>query len=110
MIRKKIKEVSNASMVLGGGINTNFNETYHGNKIMTGYSLQNNLNEKFQEQIRKSFNLAMTLTKRVGWMSPIMYLIASIGVAIVMLFGNHLISYFFKYKNIFMLKHIKTTS
>ena len=53
MIRKKIKEVSNASMVLGGGINTNFNETYHGNKIMTGYSLQNNLNEKFQEQIRK---------------------------------------------------------
>ena len=91
MIRKKIKEVSNASMVLGGGINTNFNETYHGNKIMTGYSLQNNLNEKFQEQIRKSFNLAMSLTKRVGWMSPIMYLIASIGVAIVMLFGNHLI-------------------
>ena len=33
----------------------------------------------------------MSLTKRVGWMSPIMYLIASIGVAFVMLFGNHLI-------------------
>ncbi len=91
LIRKKIKQVSNDSMVLGGGINTNFNETYHGNKIMTGYSLQNSLNVKFQKQIRKSFDLAMSLTKRVGWMSPIMYLIASIGVAIVMLFGNHLI-------------------
>lgn len=91
LIRKKIKQVSNDSMVLGGGINTNFNETYHGNKIMTGYSLQENLNNKFGVQIRKSFCLNMSLTKRVAWMSPIMYLIASIGVAIVMLFGNHLI-------------------
>ncbi len=91
LIRKKIKQVSNDAMVLGGGINTNFNETYHGNKIMTGYSLQNDLNKKFQSQIRKSFCLSMSLTKRVGWMSPIMYLIASIGVAFVMLFGNHLI-------------------
>ncbi len=91
MIRKKIKQVSNATMVVGGGINTNFNETYHGNKIMMGYSLQDSLNAKFGTQIKKSFDLAMSLTKRVGWMSPIMYLIASIGVAIVMLFGNHLI-------------------
>jgi len=91
LLRKKIKQVSNASMVLGGGINTNFNETYHGNKIMTGYCLQESLNNKFKKQIRKSFDLAMSLTKRVGWMSPIMYLIASIGIAIVMLFGNHLI-------------------
>jgi len=91
MIRKKIKQVSNDTMALTGGINTNFNETYHGNKIMTGYRLQNSLNAKFHGQIQKSFALAMSLTKRVGWMSPIMYLIASIGVAIVMLFGNHLI-------------------
>lgn len=91
MIRKKIKQVSNDTMVLGGGINTNFNETYHGNKIMTGYSLQNDLNNKFKGQIRQSFCLNISLTKRVAWMSPIMYLIASIGVAIVMLFGNHLI-------------------
>ena len=34
-LRKKIKSVSNASAVLGGSINTNLNETYHGNKIMT---------------------------------------------------------------------------
>ncbi len=91
LIRNKIKQVSNETMVLGGGINTNFNETYHGNKVMTGYSLQEELNEKFKKQIRKSFSLTMSLTKRVGWMSPLMYLIASIGVALVMLFGNHLI-------------------
>ncbi len=91
LIRKKIKQVSNDSAVLGGGINTNFNETYHGNKIMTGYSLQEKLNNRFQNQIRQSFNLSMSLTKRVGWMSPLMYLIASVGVAIVMVYGNKLL-------------------
>ena len=33
----------------------------------------------------------MSLTKRVGWMSPIMYFVCSIGIAIVMAYGNHLI-------------------
>ena len=91
LLRKKIKQVSNEAAVLGGGIATNYNETYHGNKIMTGYGLQNKLYNKFENQIRKSFDLTMSLSKRVGWMSPIMYFIASIGVAIVMFFGNHLI-------------------
>ncbi|MBE7706376.1 MAG: ABC transporter ATP-binding protein [Cyanobacteria bacterium SIG30] len=90
-LRKRIKRVSNDSMVLGGSINTNMNETYHGNKIMTGYGLQNRLNTKFENQIRESFNLEMSLTKRVGWMSPIMYLIASLGIAVVMVFGNKLL-------------------
>lgn len=91
LLRKRIKRVSNDSAVLGGGITTNFNETYHGNKIMTGYGLQDKLFHKFQAQIRKSFDLTMSLSKRAGWMSPIMYCIASIGIAIVMFFGDHLI-------------------
>lgn len=33
----------------------------------------------------------MSLTKRVGWMSPIMYFVCSIGIALVMAYGNHLI-------------------
>ena len=91
LIRKKIKKISNETAVLGGGITTNFNETYHGNKVMTGYCLQEKLFHKFENQIRKSFDLAISLSKRVGWMSPIMYLIASIGIAIVMSIGNILI-------------------
>ena len=58
---------------------------------MTGYCLQDKLFHKFENQIRKSFDLAISLSKRVGWMSPIMYLIASIGIAIVMAIGNILI-------------------
>ena len=33
----------------------------------------------------------MSLTKRVGWMSPIMYFVCSIGIALVFWYGTHLI-------------------
>lgn len=91
LIRKRVKKVSNASMVVGSGMTTNVNETYHGNKIISGYCLQEDIYAKFKAQIRELFDLSMSLTKRSGWLSPIMYFIASIGVAIVMVVGNHLI-------------------
>ena len=91
LIRKKIKKVSNANMVVGGDMTTNFNETFAGNKIMTAYNLQKLQNDKFEQQIKEQFNLTISLTKRVGWMSPIMYFICSIGIALVMFYGNHLI-------------------
>lgn len=91
LIRKKIKKVSNATMVVGGDMTTNFNETFAGNKIMTAYNLQKLQNEKFENQIKTQFDLTISLTKRVGWMSPIMYFICSIGIALVMFYGNHLI-------------------
>lgn len=91
LIRKKIKKVSNATMVVGGDMTTNFNETFAGNKIMTAYNLQKLQNNKFERQIKEQFDLTISLTKRVGWMSPIMYFICSIGIALVMFYGNHLI-------------------
>lgn len=91
LIRKRIKKVSNANMVVGGNMTTNFNETFAGNKIMTAYNLQDIQNNKFEKQIKEQFDLTISLTKRVGWMSPIMYFICSIGIALVMFYGNHLI-------------------
>lgn len=91
LIRKRIKKVSNATMVVTGNMTTNFNETFSGNKVMAAYNLQNIQDEKFEKQIQEQFDLAMSLTKRVGWMSPIMYFVCSIGIALVMAYGNHLI-------------------
>lgn len=91
LIRKKIKAVSNASMVVGGGMTTNFNETFSGNKVVNAYNLQNQQTDLFKDQLDEQFGLAMSLTKRVGWLSPIMYTIAACGVALVMAYGNHLI-------------------
>lgn len=90
-IRKKVKSVSNSTMVVGGGMTTNFNETFSGNKIIAAYNLQGQQNQLFNSQINEQFNLSMSLTKRIGWLSPVMYLVASCGVALVMAYGNHLI-------------------
>ena len=91
LIRKKVKETSNKGMVVGGNITTNFNETYSGNKVMTAYSLQEHQKEEFNKQINKSFDINISLTKRSAWMSPIMYFIASIGIACVLHYGTQLI-------------------
>lgn len=91
LIRKKIKEVSNKGVIVGGNITTNFNETYSGNKVMTAYCLQERQKFNFIDQVQEAFDLTMSLTKRVGWMSPLMYLIASVGIAIVLSYGTKLI-------------------
>ncbi len=92
LIRKRIKEASNKNMVIGSNITTNINETYSGNKVMAAYDLQERQDKYFQEQVWKSFNINMSLYKRAGWMSPLMYLIASFGIATVLGVGTYLIN------------------
>lgn len=92
LIRKRIKEASNKNMVIGGNITTNINETYSGNKVMAAYELQDRQNKYFKEQTWKAFNVNMSLYKRSGWMSPIMYIIASFGIATVLGIGTYLIN------------------
>lgn len=91
LIRKRIKKASNKNMVIGGNITTNFNETYSGNKVMTAYCLQERQKNLFNTQVQDSFNVNMSLVKRVSWMSPLMYLIASCGIAVVLWYGTKLI-------------------
>ena len=92
IIRKRVKETSNKNMVLGGNIATNFNETYSGNRVVRAYGLEERQKKIFFNNIQKAFNNNMSLLKRALWMSPLMYLIASIGIAIVLGYGTHLIS------------------
>jgi len=92
LIRKRVKQNSNKNMVIGGNITTNFNETYSGNRVMRAYCLQERQKKLFNIQIWDSFNNNMALVKRAGWMSPLMYLIASCGIATVLAYGTHLIT------------------
>lgn len=91
LIRKRIKSASNKNMKIGGNIMTDFNETTQGNKIVSAYNLGQYQYSKFSKEIRNSFDVNMSLVKRVAWMSPIMYTIASIGIAFVMAFGTYLV-------------------
>lgn len=92
LIRRKIKETSNKSMVIGGNITTNINETYSGNMVMAAYGLQRTLYKYFEQQTWEAYNVGMSLYKRSGWMSPLMYLISSFGIATVLGTGTYLIN------------------
>lgn len=92
LIRKRVKETSNKNMVIGGKITTNMNETYSGNKVMAAYQLQDRQNAIFKDQIWEGYNVGMSLLKRTAWMSPLMYLIASVGIATVLGYGTYLIN------------------
>ena len=92
LIRKRIKNASNKNMVISGNITTNINETYSGNKVMAAYGLQERQDDYFKRQTWDSFNVNMSLYKRAGWMSPIMYVIASFGIAGVLGIGTYLIN------------------
>lgn len=91
LIRKKIKSTSNKNTVIVGDIMTTMNESYSGNKVVSAYNLQERQRNLFDEGIDNSFKVSISLTKRVGWMSPIMYLIASFGIAFVLFYGTKLI-------------------
>ena len=92
LIRKRIRETSNKNMVIGGKITTNINETYSGNKVMAAYGLQDRQESYFRDKVWESYDVGMSLLKRAGWMSPMMYLIASFGIAIVLGAGTYLIN------------------
>ena len=92
LIRKKIKETSNKNMVIGSNVTTNFVETYAGNKLVAAYGLQQRQENSFISLVWQAFDNNMSLIKRASWMSPLMYLIASFGIATVLGYGTYLIN------------------
>ena len=91
LIRKRIKKASNKNMVIDGNLATTIYETYSGNKVMAAYELQDRQNKRFRELTTEAFNVNISLYKRSGWMSPLMYMIASLGIATVLGYGTYLI-------------------
>lgn len=91
LIRKRIKKASNKNMVISGNLTTNIYETYSGNKVMAAYELQERQYKYFREQTIEAFKVNISLYKRSGWMSPLMYIIASLGIATVLGYGTYLI-------------------
>jgi subfamily B ATP-binding cassette protein MsbA len=90
-IKKLVRKVSHEGMQIGSNVSTNFYETFNGNRIITSFNLQKYQFDKFYGQLVDSFNLSMGYSKRAGWLSPAMFVVASFGIAGVMWYGNYLI-------------------
>jgi len=90
-LRQKIKTVFEKAVVADSAIITEYNEVFAGNKTVIAYNLQNKENEKFNNILKNIFNLRIKMVQRTQWLSPMMHVIVSIGIAAAIGYGSHLI-------------------
>ena len=87
-IKKAVdKSESATSLVI-----TDYNEIYSGSKIIKAFNLYHILNNIFGEHLNSIFKLRMQITKTTSIISPIMHIIASIGIGITIGFGSYLVT------------------
>ena len=91
-IRKKIKDLTSRSVVAGGAINTEFNETVAGSKTIFSYNLRTYQEHKFCDILKNLFKLTLKRTQKTAWLSPMMHIIISIGIAGTIWLGSFLIT------------------
>lgn len=91
LVRKKMKDILTKTVGNAANIMTIYNETFSGNKTIRSFTLEDILIRKFNETTDFMFYLAMKMVKGTNWLSPLMHIIMSIGIALVIGAGSYLI-------------------
>ncbi len=90
-VRRKIKDLVRKNVEENSRIFMNYNEVYTGNKTIAAYNLQQKEFSNFESILQKMFKLAIKMVQKVGWMTPAMHVIVSIGIGAVIGYGSFLI-------------------
>lgn len=90
-IRNMIKSVMRQSVNVNAKTITMMNETYAGNRTITAYNYQEKQKEKFAVAMKDLFRLSIKMTQRTAWLTPMMHITTSLGVAAAIGYGSHLI-------------------
>lgn len=90
-LKKRVTPVLNRSMQVGASLTTKYNETYAGNKTIISYNLEEYQNRKYLNVLDETFNLGMKLYKRTQWLTPVIHIVLSFGIALALWFGSYLI-------------------
>ena len=90
-VRNMIKAIIKQSVASGSQTITAYNETFAGNRTITAYNYQPQQREKFRQILSSLFKLSIKMTQRSSWLSPVMHITASFGIAATIGYGSHLI-------------------
>ena len=90
-LKKRVTPVLHKNMEAGARLTTKYNETFAGNKTIISYNLEKYQDERYVNTLHETFDLKMKLFKRTRWVTPVMHLVLSIGIALALWFGSHLI-------------------
>lgn len=90
-IQQRIKSVMDKTVFADSAIITEYNEAFAGNKTITSYNLANHEIDKFKVILKSIFTLRIKMVQKTQWLSPLMHVIVSIGIAATIGYGSHLI-------------------
>lgn len=90
-VRRRIKRITPKIVTSGSDVITSYNETCGGFKTITVYNLQDYQLQKQNTILDRLFDLSMKMVKHTNWLSPLMHVVISFGVAGVIWYGNSLI-------------------
>lgn len=90
-LRGKISVLEGSEILVQGAVNTKYVESYNGNRVVASFCLARHQTNKFDELQKRKFKIAMKNVKRVGIISPMMHTITSVGIALVICLGLHLV-------------------
>lgn len=90
-VRRKMKEIMERTVGNLSYVMTIYNETFAGNKTIRSFTLEEEFKNRFHKVTDLTFALAMKMVKGTNWLSPLMHIIMSIGIALVIGCGSYLI-------------------
>ncbi len=90
-VRRMIKNTIKKQVAESATILTNYNETYAGCKTIASYNLQEHSFEKYNNTVTKLFKLSIKMIQKTAWLTPMLHVVASIGIGAVIGFGSYLI-------------------
>lgn len=90
-VKRRIKGVVLQGVNEGAKVLTSYNETYSGAKTIASYNLQERSYLGFDEKLRILFKIGIKMVQRTAWMTPMMHVVISVGIAAVIGYGSFLI-------------------
>ena len=90
-LKKRVSPVLTNAMAIASTLTTKYNETYSGNRTIISYNLEKYQENRYMDVLHKNFDLQMKVFQRTRWLTPIMHIILSVGIALALWFGSHLI-------------------
>ncbi len=91
-VKNLIKNIVNDYENENAKVIADYNETFSGNKIISAFNLENFQINKLKKHLKKAFQLDMKIILRTGWTTPLMRLVAAIGIGLIIGIGSTLIN------------------
>ena len=90
-LKKRVSPVMSRSMNVIAKLTTKYTETYSGNRTIISYNLEEYQKNKYVDVLNKNFDLQIKIFQKTRWLTPVMHIILSVGIALALWFGSHLI-------------------